>query len=395
MATPTPFAPRSLAGRSSWASRTLEVPTAESGLRAFKSSLIRHLETLRPRVILPGYDGTIELLRECREEVEAFAPIAMAPDAALEDSFDKRRTLEIAESLGIRTPRRATVHCATDLESALTEIGFPAVLKPDRSWVTKPDGNGHRITSELVTSSDEARQAWEHQAAFGCRATLQEWLPGRRDAVSLFLLGDEFIARFAQTSRREFPAHGGASTFYESLRLSEDLTVPAEQLVRAIGIQGCSMVEFRRDASGEPVLMEINARMGGSVGLAVKCGIDFPMMAFQWASGERPRAASAYRVGYRARWLAGDLWNLNACLNRTAGPESPGRLHALARFLGDFVTSPSAIEPFQLRDPVPGVVDFQTTVLDFVMPRLRRMGNRFSSGGQAALLLAGLFQQVV
>ena len=394
--TPTSLAARSLAGHSTWAHHALDMPAAESGLRPFKAALLRRIQELRPRVIIPGYDGTIELLRECRPEVERLASIAMASDGALEDSFDKRRTLEIAEGLGIRTPRRAALHGESDVDAAVSEVGLPAVLKPDRSWVTSPDGHAVRVTSELVTSREGAQRAWERQAAAGCRATLQEWLPGRRDAVSLFLMNDEFLARFAQSSRREFPAHGGASAFYESLPLSNDLTGPAERLVRAIGIEGCSMVEFRRDAEGVPVLMEINARMGGSVGLAVKCGVNFPLMAFQWANGERPVPVQSYRIGYRARWLAGDIWNLKACLDQSAGPESPGRLRAVRQFVVDFVTSPSAIEPFQLRDPVPGIVDFRTTVLDFVIPRLRRMGGRLRPGGQAtALLLANLLEVVV
>src|SRR4029078_9722386 len=137
------------------------------------------------------------------------------------------------------------------------EVGSPAVVKPVSSW-GKREGLGLRLNSQLVVTLQEAVEAGAHIAESGFHSLVQQWLPGRRDAVTFFKTGDTIWARFAQTSYREFPPLGGSSVFYQSLPLLTDFVDPAEQLVRAADLDGCSMVEFRRDAQNRPVLMEVN-----------------------------------------------------------------------------------------------------------------------------------------
>ena len=204
----------------------------------------------------------------------------------------KARTLSVARSLGIAVPRNRHVADMKDAANAIADIGLPAVIKPFRSWVNN-SGVGAHLTSEPVTTVDGAHQALERILSQGSHALLQEWLPGRRDAVSIFYAQGRVWARFAQASYREFPALGGVSVLCESLPLLDDIVQPAEALVREIGLEGCSMVEFRRNAQGRPVLMEINPRIGGSVALAVRSGVNFPNMHYCVVPQVWPRMCSA------------------------------------------------------------------------------------------------------
>jgi biotin carboxylase len=81
----------------------------------------------------------------------------------------------------------------------------------------------------------------------------------------------------------------------------------AVQLVTAIGMQDVCEVEFRRDASGLPLLMEINARLAGTIENAVQSGVDLPLMIWRWATGLDVPPVAEYRFGVRTRWLHGDL----------------------------------------------------------------------------------------
>jgi hypothetical protein len=56
----------------------------------------------------------------------------------------------------------------------------------------------------------------------------------------------------------------------------------AERLIREIDLEGYSEVEFRRDGNDIPYLMEINPRLSASVEIAVRCGVDFPHLLYQW-----------------------------------------------------------------------------------------------------------------
>jgi len=49
----------------------------------------------------------------------------------------------------------------------------------------------------------------------------------------------------------------------------------AVSLIEAIGLEGYSHVEFRCDAEGHPLLMEVNARLSGSIELASRSGSTF------------------------------------------------------------------------------------------------------------------------
>lgn len=58
-------------------------------------------------------------------------------------------------------------------------------------------------------------------------------------------------------------------------------------------------VEFWRDSAGIPYLMEINPRLSASVELAVRVGVDFPYLLYQWANGDHIPMVKEYRTGIK------------------------------------------------------------------------------------------------
>ena len=125
-------------------------------------------------------------------------------------------------------------------------------------------------------------------------------------------------------SHREWPTLGGTSVLCESIPLREDITASSERLVEAMGLEGCSMVEFRRDRYGRPVLMEVNPRMGASLALAVRAGVDLPRLLYAWGTGRPLERVTGYRVGQRLRWITGDMWYINT-VSEQLNPEIPDR----------------------------------------------------------------------
>src|SRR2546429_3087672 len=85
-------------------------------------------------------------------------------------------------------------------------------------------------------------------------------------------------------------------------------------------LEGYCEVEFRRDATGVPYLMEINPRRSASVEIAVRAGVDFPYLLYQWASGGPIDKAESYRVGGWMRHLHGDLMTTIAALEERGRP---------------------------------------------------------------------------
>jgi predicted ATP-grasp superfamily ATP-dependent carboligase len=337
----------------------------------YVDALLALLDEYPARLILPSHDGSIQALRARRAELERVTFLPLASESALDIAVSKTRTLALARELGIAIPRSVLVTDPRDVRAAIGEVGCPAVVKPSCSW-GHLDGLGERWGCDSVVSVDEATSSVERMQASGLQAIIQQWLPGRRDAVSFFCASGRIWARFAQTSYREFPPLGGASVLCESIPPLADLIEPAEKLVRATGLDGCSIVEFRRDSAGLPVLMEVNARMAGSVGLAISAGVDFPRMLHSWALGKPLREITEYRVGRRQRWLSGDVWNLKWAFKRGNEPDVPSRRRAVATFLFDFVRRPSTLDLFDASDMLPALAELQHVVIEPVLGRIRR-----------------------
>jgi len=359
--------------KSRWCQQQSIVPDLEGNSKAFGDAVLALLDEQPARLIVPSHDGTIETLRARRAEIERRTFFPLASEAALDIAVSKPRALALATELGIAVPRSVVVTKLSDVRAAINEVGCPAVIKPVRSW-GEMDGVGWRQGAESAMTLDEAVGLVDKMLGFGLHAVVQEWLPGRRDAVSLFCTSGRIWARFAQTSHREFPPLGGSSVLCESIPLLDDLVQPAEALVRAADLDGCSMVEFRRDRAGRPVLMEINARLAGSVGLAISAGVDFPRYLYDWAVGKQIEETTHYAIGRRARWISGDVWYLKDVMTGPGRTDTPTLGLAIGTFFADFVRRPGALDGFALSDPLPTLYELQQGLVHPVLRRTYRSG---------------------
>jgi hypothetical protein len=239
-----------------------------------------------------------------------------------------------------------------------------------RSWVTQA-GIGSRLACETVTSDDAGELVVERIMRFG-PVLIQEWLPGRRDAVTTYFAHGKIWCTFAQRSYRELPVLGGASVLCESLPPLADIVEPATRLIRAIGLEGCAMTEFRRDQNGRPVLMEVNPRMPGSVSLAIRCGVDIPNMIYAHATGGSLRAIDRYEVGRRLRWLSGDVWSVKSSIDSQGQPDAATPLRAVARFAADFLVRPSELDIVDRHDMAPALTEWRQMLVVPAMGRVVR-----------------------
>jgi 2-polyprenyl-3-methyl-5-hydroxy-6-metoxy-1,4-benzoquinol methylase/predicted ATP-grasp superfamily ATP-dependent carboligase len=333
---------------------------------------LRYLEQVLDRtgacVLITSSDGTIALIRRHRERLEQRAHIALAKEPALAIAINKRQTLEIAKQLGVRIPGAISVRTVGEVEAALREIGLPAVVKPVESWVGD-EHHGVRLASQLVTTADEAQRAVEELTRFGGTTLFQQFLSGRRESLTFLYANGEFYARFAQWGKRVNPPLGGASVLGESIALPPDTTDQAERLVREIDLEGVSHIEFRRDSTGVAYLMEINPRLPLSTELAVRSGVDFPYLLYQWASGEKIDRVTSYREGVWLRYLAGDIATTVATLEQRGRPGVSSPAKAIFDFGASFFR-PTHYYYVDWKDPLPA----WTAAKGFVrgLPRLVR-----------------------
>jgi predicted ATP-grasp superfamily ATP-dependent carboligase len=278
----------------------------------------------------------------------------MASEDALKIAVDKQATLAVAKELGIAVPRTAVVDQLDDVADVMDEIGYPAVIKPRWSWAR--DFGGERLFPSAVLNHDEAVNAIAQLQNAGAPVLVQELLTGEREGLSMFRAGGKIVGEFAHLSLRTTPMLGGACAVRESIQMPADLRAAAVALINTIELDGYSQIEFRRDSTGRPVLMEINPRLSGSVELATRSGVDFPLMIWQWASGARVVESSGYRSGVRLRWLTGDGRWLMETLRSPGRPDSMPAGRAIAAFVGDF-TRKNGYDYVDAGDPLPAIAE--------------------------------------
>ena len=140
----------------------------------------------------------------------------------------------------------------------------------------------------------------------------------------------------------------------QSIAVPPDIGNQAERLVREIDLDGYSEVEFRRDSAGVPYLMEINPRLSASVEIAVRSGVDFPYLLYQWASGGPIEKVESYRVGGWMRYLKGDLMTTIDALRQRGRPEITQPVQAVLDFSLSFFT-PMSYDYVDWKDPLPAI----------------------------------------
>lgn len=326
---------------------------AEEGTDEYFSYLEQLLEENDIHVLITSSDATIDMIRRHRKRLEQRVRIALAKETALAIALNKERTLEVAERLGISIPRAVTLESESKVEAALNEIKLPVVVKPLQSWVWN-NQQGIRLASKLVTTYDEARSAVKELTRLGVKVVLQQYLSGKRESISFLYEDGQIYARCAQWHKRSQPPLGGQSVLRQSIALPPDIDEQAELLVREIDLDGCSEVEFRRDADGRPHLMEINPRLWASTELAVRAGVDFPYLLYQWASGEKMDEVKSYRIGGWLRYLRADITTTVAALEHRDRPEMSSPVKTILDFCTSFFL-PAAYDYVSLRDPLPAV----------------------------------------
>ncbi len=313
----------------------------------------------RVDVIVPVTDDVIAPLAAAGRDVIG-CEIAGPPATALAKTQDKRATLELAERLGIPTPRTRIVRTVSDAMAAASPLGWPLVLKPERS---KRYERGRPLDTFAVTYAENEVQLRGKVGAIagGSAILLQEYCAGEGHGVGMLLHEGRPLAAFQHHRLHEFPLTGGTSSYRESVALDPVLYDHSLRLLGALRWTGIALVEFKIGDRG-PRLMEVNGRVWGSLPLAVKSGVDFPARWLEFYRSGPPDDGTApqttYLVGVRSRDLATEVaWIHSVLFGRRsyAFERRPAPLTALSAAVA--LLSPLGHDVRSLADPVPGLIE--------------------------------------
>jgi predicted ATP-grasp superfamily ATP-dependent carboligase len=275
----------------------------------------------------------------------------------------KRRTLDIAEGLGIDIPQSWQPLASDDRAARAASLSYPVAIK----WAD-PGEVGPRLEAlglalekvEYAASSGALLVVLSRYDALGVYPLVQEWCPGEGLGQMLHMKDGRASLTFQHRRLREWPPTGGVSSFCEAVHpsLHAAQMEKSEELLRAIGWQGPAMVEYRHDpATGRYKLMEINGRFWGSVPLAWHCGAHFAFEQVRcFALGRGETGTFRPWRKRRARYAIPDAKHLVAVLRDASIPVTR-RLGFALRFFADFLDPRVRYYVWSWRDPMPMLAD--------------------------------------
>lgn len=291
------YDPRDFAQASRHVVADIRIPHPLYDEAGFVEALVEEARRLGGSILIPASDESTVAVSRNRDVLAKHCTVACPEWAITERFIDKARTHALADAHGIPAPRTLVPRSTEDLESYADSIGFPLLLKPAESHRFYERFKRKMVRADtmaaLKTSYDQAVEA-------GLAVMLQEIIPGDDAAVvnyNAYVWNGKPLAEFTARQLRKAPPSLGSPRVAISERISEVIE-PGRRILAAMDFHGFACTEFKLDRrDGVYKLMEVNGRHNLSGLLAVRCGMNFPLMQYRHlAEGVMP-AGGPYRSG--------------------------------------------------------------------------------------------------
>ncbi|MEJ2888108.1 carboxylate--amine ligase [Actinomycetospora aeridis] len=292
--------PREITRHSRYVGGSVTVPDPADHTTDYVEALLGLADSHGPGVVVPTTDESLEAVAAHHATLSARHTVACPPDAVAQTFLDKRITSEIADRVGVEAPITAAPASYDELAALAPRLRFPCLVKPAESYRYN---RAFGVKMKRVHTPDELRTAWGEAHELGIGTMVQELIPGPETGgvnYNVYVVDGEPLVEMTSRKLRLNPRDFGYPSAVVSGHVPE-VVEPGRAIVAAMGIEGFANVEFKQDErDGRYRLMEVNGRPNMSGRLAVRCGVDFPLMTYRHlVHGERPVAAP---------WREGVYW---------------------------------------------------------------------------------------
>jgi ATP-grasp domain len=228
------------------------------------AALLAAVERTRPDIVVPTDESSILALHA----VVALAQRATVSEGARRSLLDsvgslahvptvrnRKALVELASSLGVRTPTHAVVRSEADALGFAARHGYPTVLKEEDSAA----GFGVFICKDEQELRAALHKSSQDTAVFGQGLLAQGFVPGRTAMRVVVAQRGKVLGGLSAVKLETWPTATGPSTCVELFEHAE-MKASAEALVSALGYSGFASFDFMLDGDGRAHLIELNAR---------------------------------------------------------------------------------------------------------------------------------------
>ncbi|MCH1626890.1 carboxylate--amine ligase [Fredinandcohnia quinoae] len=238
-------------------------------------------------VLFPCADPYVEFIDNHLDELKKYYLINMTNQGFWSKIMDKEFLHSLAVKHGVLVPETLSSSDPNFEDQAIHEIGFPCIVKPtdSPSFVSK-----FRVKMFKCYNEYELKQAISKANNENLEVIVQRIIPGFDDHVYTF---DAYLDQNSKVTHwltcqklRQYPINFGASTYTKQKYVQELYDIGAPFL-ESIGYKGFAEIEFKKDEkTGKFYLIEVNARTTTLNTLLEKCGMNFPLLAYNELTGK-------------------------------------------------------------------------------------------------------------
>lgn len=248
-----------------------------------------------PFAVIACSDSWVAALAASRPDWPANVRSVVPDSDVVARLMDKVEFAEFTARHGIPAPK--TVVITDEAAAGVTgqEIGFPAVVKPNRKPVHWDQWMGGKVS--VVRDATELRAVVQRGLKQAESLIVQEWVGGGEGNLisfnGYFDRHSQALAAFTARKLRQWPPGAGTSASGEEIRDDEVANLAIEAFQKA-GFQGLAYLEVkRRYPDGD--LMVLEANVGRPTGRSAICeggGVELVYSAYRDALGLAPLAGN-------------------------------------------------------------------------------------------------------
>lgn len=293
-------------------------------------------------VLLPVGAKTLQAVAEQRARFDEVCGLCIPSAQQLSLLNDKSAVHRLAQSVGVRVPINYAPAEGQSISLFASKVPLPCVVKPlcgEKFDLTAAD------RYQIVRTPEALESAYAGFCALTGQAPLvQQYLPGGGLGCSVLAKDGNVLCAISHRRVREYPVSGGPSSCCKTEKNS--LLLPlVEPLVKACGLTGLAMFEFKEDADGAPCLLECNPRIWGTFPLTRAAETNF---SFSWycCAADLPIPAYQHPKSVRMVFYPSDLAAMLGYLRH-------GKLRQFFAGVGDFLRPGVKNGLYEKNDPAP------------------------------------------
>lgn len=269
-------------------------------------------------VLLPGISDELLPLCNRKADFESIGTKVSVSNAhSIEICTNKRKFYDFLTENGIKTPEYRKVTTLEEFDIAVKEMGYPnkkvcmkAVVSSGSRGVRIIDDSRSRADilfgekpNSLFTTYADLRSILAEVDTFP-EMMAMEFIPGREYSIDLVADNGKVLyicGRNSDVVNASIPMEG-------SLYKDEEAYALCEKITELLQIDGNADFDFKYDAEGHAVLMEINPRQAATMAVFRAGGVNMLYLRVKHLLGEElPKCDIKYGVRFKRRY--GELYS--------------------------------------------------------------------------------------